>query len=208
MKAHPYADILPLLEGEAFDALVADIRANGLLEPITIHDGMILDGRNRYRACEAAGVEPRFIEFDGDDPLAFVLSLNLHRRHLSESQRAMVAAEIATLGRGAPKKSAIRRNISQPEAAKRLNVSGRSLQRAAVVRDHAIPELADAVREDRIPLAVAEKLARAPEDVQRRAVAEPEARPHHRGAGREGGKGGRAWPEAAGSANADNSGFC
>ena len=59
MKAHPYADILPLLEGEAFDSLVADIRANGLLEPITIHEGMILDGRNRYRACEAAGIEPQ-----------------------------------------------------------------------------------------------------------------------------------------------------
>ena len=173
MKAHPYADILPLLEGGAFDSLVADIRANGLLEPITIHQDMILDGRNRYRACEAAGIKPQFLEFDGDDPLGFVLSLNVHRRHLSEAQRAMVAAEIATMGRGAPKKSAIWRNISQPEAAKRLNVSGRSLQRAAVIRTHAIPELADAVREDRIPLAVAEKLARAPEDIQRRAVAEP-----------------------------------
>ena len=69
-KAHPYADILPLLEGEAFDALVADIKANGLLEPITIYEGMILDGRNRLRACEAAGVEPRFVDYDGDDPLA------------------------------------------------------------------------------------------------------------------------------------------
>ena len=48
MKPHPYAAILPLLEGEAFDALVADIRASGLLEPITIHEGMILDGRNRW----------------------------------------------------------------------------------------------------------------------------------------------------------------
>jgi ParB-like chromosome segregation protein Spo0J len=112
MKSHPFADILPLLEGEAFNALVANIRAKGLMEPITIHQGMILDGRNRWKACKAAGVEPQFLEFDGDDPLAFVLSMNLHRRHLSEAQRAMVAAEIATLGRGAPKKSATWRNIS------------------------------------------------------------------------------------------------
>ena len=68
MKPHPYADILPLLEGEAFDALVADIRANGLLEPITLYEGMILDGRNRWNACKAAGVEPQFREFDGDGP--------------------------------------------------------------------------------------------------------------------------------------------
>jgi hypothetical protein len=104
MKFHPYADILPLLEGEAFDALAADIAANGLLEPITIHEGMILDGRNRYRACEAAGIEPRFLEFDGDDPLAFVLSLNLHRRHLSESQRGMVVSKLEILRHGGDRK--------------------------------------------------------------------------------------------------------
>ena len=106
MKAHPFADVLPLLEGEAFDSLVADIRANGLLEPITIHEGLILDGRNRYRACEAAGIEPKFLEFDGDDPLGFVLSLNVHRRHLSESQRGMVVAKLATMRQGGDRKSA------------------------------------------------------------------------------------------------------
>ena len=56
LKAHPYASIFPLLEGEPFDALVADIKANGLLRPITIHQDMVLDGRNRLQACEAAGI--------------------------------------------------------------------------------------------------------------------------------------------------------
>ena len=77
IETHPYADVLPLLEGEAFDSLAADFRANGLLEPITIHEGLILDGRNRLNACKAAGVKPHFLEFEGDDPRAFVLSLNL-----------------------------------------------------------------------------------------------------------------------------------
>ena len=76
-----------------FETLVADIRKNGLREPIWLHqDGRVLDGRNRYRACGRAGVEPRFQTYIGPDDsiLAFVVSLNLHRHHLNESQRAMV----------------------------------------------------------------------------------------------------------------------
>jgi ParB-like chromosome segregation protein Spo0J len=176
MKAHPYADILPLLEGEAFAALVTDIKANGLMEPITVHDGRILDGRNRWNACKAAGVEPRFLEFDGDDPLAFVLSLNLHRRHLSESQRGMVAARIETTKHGERADRARDANLhvlSRADAAKRLNVSSRTVASAAAVRDHASPELIKAVEQDKIAVSVAAELATAPEAIQRQAVAEP-----------------------------------
>src|SRR5262249_18836723 len=93
---HPLADVLPLIEGAEFDRLVADIREQGLLNPITMYEGKILDGRNRYRACRAAGVTPRYVEFEGKDPAAFVVSQNLERRHLLPSERAMVAAR--TLG--------------------------------------------------------------------------------------------------------------
>ena len=175
MKTHPYADILPLLEGEAFDALVADIKANGLLEPITIHEGMILDGRNRWNACEAAGVEPQFLEFDGDDPLAFVLSLNLHRRHLDESQRGMVAARLANLNHGGDRQAAnLPLEVSQVQAGAMLNVSARTVRYAVAVRDHAMPELIQAVERGDIAVSVAAGLARSSEAVQRQAVAEPE----------------------------------
>lgn len=91
---HSLANIFPLLEADAFDQLVADIKAHGLREPIWLYEGKILDGRNRYRACVKARIEPSFRDYGGNDPLAFVISLNLKRRHLNASQLAFVALEI------------------------------------------------------------------------------------------------------------------
>jgi hypothetical protein len=93
---HPVANLFPLMDGPAFRDLVADIRKNGLREPILLDaKRLIIDGRNRYNACLHAGVEPRFEEWKGEGTLEEVaLSRNLYRRHLNESQRALVGARL------------------------------------------------------------------------------------------------------------------
>lgn len=96
MEFHPVANIFPMMSAEEFEALKADIAANGLREPIWLHDNQIIDGRNRYRACEALSIQPRFQEWEGGDEeqLAwFVWSLNKERRHLTSSQLAVVSLE-------------------------------------------------------------------------------------------------------------------
>lgn len=94
MRFHALANLFPLLEGREFDEFVADIKTNGLHEPIWIYQGEILDGRNRYRACIAGGVEVRTREYMGDSPVAFVWSLNGTRRQLNKSQLAMIAVKM------------------------------------------------------------------------------------------------------------------
>lgn len=84
---HPVANIFPLMTGQEFDALVNDIAEHGQAEPIWLYDGQVLDGRNRYRACMELGIVPDVREYTGNDPHAFVVSLNLHRRHLTREQR-------------------------------------------------------------------------------------------------------------------------
>lgn len=95
---HPVADIFPMMDESEYAGLVADIKANGLREPIWLHSGKIIDGRNRYRACCDLNIEPTFRTWDGEGSLvAFVVSLNLHRRHLTASQRAIVALDVEKL---------------------------------------------------------------------------------------------------------------
>lgn len=91
-ELHPLCTLFPRLTGAEFDALRDDIKANGLRQPIILHEGMILDGGNRYRACVEADVEPVFVDFDGGNLISFVLSANLHRRHMSAGQQAVIVA--------------------------------------------------------------------------------------------------------------------
>ena len=92
---HPAAALFPVMDvdGAEFGELVDDIREHGLVQPIVRFEGKILDGRNRYRACQHVGIAPRYVEGEGESPTSYVLSLNLHRRHLTEDQRAAAVQE-------------------------------------------------------------------------------------------------------------------
>lgn len=160
MKIHPLADLFPPMTPNEMAALAADIKANGLAQPITTLDGKVLDGRHRLAACDMAGVKPRFTEFSGDNPLAFVLSANLNRRHLTESQRAMVAAKIENIPHGGDRKSSkyqdANLHLNRTEAAETLSVSPRSVATASKLLDEA-PNLAKQVAAGEISLNAAKK---------------------------------------------------
>lgn len=126
-KFHPVANIFPLLKGAEFDALVESVKAKGLLNPINLHpDGSIIDGRNRYRACQKAGVEPRFQTWDGKGSLtAFAVAQNVDRRHLNGTERALLGKQLEPLyaeeskqrqrehGKTAPGRKSVEQKVAQ-----------------------------------------------------------------------------------------------
>jgi ParB-like chromosome segregation protein Spo0J len=175
IEFHPLSEIFPLIEGKDFDDLVADIRAHGVHEPIWLYQGKVLDGRNRYRASLAADVDCPLREYTGDDPAAFVVSLNLKRRHLNESQRAMVAAKLANMPQGA--RVDLRANlheVSAAKAAEMLNVSERTVKSAKQVQEKAAPELKAAVEQGKVSVSAAADVATKSKEEQREIVARGE----------------------------------
>jgi phage N-6-adenine-methyltransferase len=183
MEFHEVANIFPMMSAEEFESLKADIKYNGLLEPIWRHEGKIIDGRNRYQACLEIGVKPRFREWDGVGSLtAFVVSLNLHRRHLTESQRGMVAARLANMVNGgiragqntiASQTANLQSEaISRAEAADLLNVSERTVNAAAKVKDEGAPELVRAVESGAASVSAAAEVASLPVEEQREIVSQ------------------------------------
>jgi hypothetical protein len=185
---HPAADIFPLMDDGTFALLVADIEKHGLTEPCIAVDvdgeTLVLDGRNRLRACLQLGgqgrFEPRWRKYTGPDPVAYVVSTNLHRRHLTESQRALAAARIEEIYACEAKKrqaatqhrGPVRASLPTPEeprpptarardeAAKTVNVSSRSVGYAKVVVECGVPELVAAVQDGRLAVSVAAAAAR------------------------------------------------
>ena len=105
LEVHPACLILPEMDADDYEKLKEDISGFGLRHPIILYQGKILDGRHRYRACLELGIEPWFEDWQGGSSVVeFVLGENLYRRHLSQSQKAMVGANAIDYHRAEAKK--------------------------------------------------------------------------------------------------------
>lgn len=151
-----------MMSASEFARLKSDIEANGQREDIVVWRGLLIDGRNRLRACEELGIEPQIAELmDETDPVQYALSHNLHRRHLTTAQRAIVAAKLATMERGDnqhTKEDTPNGGTSEDQSAALLSVSVRSLQRAKHVLSNGSAALATAVESGDVPVSLAERL--------------------------------------------------
>lgn len=174
MRAHPYADRFPMLGAEELDRLAADIAENGLRNPIVLDShGRILDGRNRWAACEIAGVKPDTVLFDGDDEAAFVLSVNVARRHLTTGQQAMstalVLVDAGKRENGRWKRgSAVSQDSDLPKDKWRV-----AMAQAGTILDHAA-DLAEQVVEGTLALDAAYREAEKRRDSERSLLEEQE----------------------------------
>jgi hypothetical protein len=185
---HEAANIFPM-DDEHLNGLADDIKKNGQQIPIEIYEGKLLDGRRRYMACRIAGVRPSVRNVTPEDPVAYVLSLNLHRRHLTPSQASMCASrakdiyereakERQKLSEGRGQKGPanlpdLKTGDARDIAGKAFGVSGKSVDHATRVITKGIPELAKAVDSGRMAVSTAAILATEPPEVQKAEVENP-----------------------------------
>lgn len=166
---HEIANAFPYISGDAYATLKEDIRANGIIEPIHIFEGKIIDGRNRYRVAKELGLtDIPTREYDGDNPVAFVQSMNLHRRQLTPSQKAAAAAFLAEFKQGQHDEE----YETQDAIAKKLGISRRMVVEAVSLKKKADSELIERVKAGDISLHNATAIARMNSEDQKLIVSE------------------------------------
>lgn len=165
LALHNLCELFPPMSDPDIAELAEDIKKNGQRHPIKLYEGKVLDGRNRYLACKLAGVTPLTEQFTEGDAMAFVLSENMHRRHLDASQRAMIGAAAANLKQGQTSKAST--EATQDQVASIMKVSRSSIQRAKKVQKNAAKSVQKLVREGTVSLAKAEKISTLPKKRQR-----------------------------------------
>lgn len=175
IESHELANMFPMMISDQRAALTDSIKAEGLQDPIIKFEGLILDGRNRMRACVDLGIKPKFKTFSGtaDEALSFVITKNLKRRHLTPAQRAKIGASLATLKPHQKKTDkGAAGAVSQKDAAKAMNVSKDSIQRAKAVKANGTDALKKAVFDDSsVTMADGAKIAKLDKPKQAKAIA-------------------------------------
>ena len=164
-------DIFPAMPPASYEQLKESIRQNGLYEPIATQNGRIIDGRSRERACIELGIKPQYIELPTDkSALSFCVAKNLHRRHLTEFDKVLIAEKIGYLPIGSNQHTAGAER-SQASQANMLHISPDTLQRGKKILQKGCPELKKAVQEGLISVSLGARIADLPQDQQPEFVA-------------------------------------
>ena len=188
-----FALLFPPMLDEEFDNLVNSIKENGLLEPIALWHGKIIDGRHRYEACKETGVECRFVELEEDiDPIAYIIAKNDIRRHLTTSQRAIIAYKLVeksktlepsgSVGSGNGKFSIFENlpefkeetskneELTEQEASQIFKVNPKTIKFAQKVVTQGSPSIQKAVESGQIAVSDAANIVHESKQVQEQAV--------------------------------------
>lgn len=188
LKQHPIGAAFPPLSVAAFVELSLDLKKNGLHNPITLFEGRVLDGWNRYRCCTSHKVKMKFAEYTGDDPIGFAVSQNLIRRHLDRTAKLTLARRLLVeekkqaakrqrLSKGRGKKvppiGGTLKGTAASKVGKAVGVSARSIERASAIDKRAIKEVREAVDDGTISLGEGERIAKLPKKEQQRLVKLP-----------------------------------
>ena len=183
LRQHALSAAFPSMPEADIKALATDIKTHGLHQAIVIYKGEVIDGWHRYLACQSAGVNPRTIEYKGAKPVEFVRSHNWHRRHMTESQRAMVQVSLSEWREIGQKNNDLKGATvaplppTGPEMAAEAGVSVRTIKDAKAVERNGSDSLKEAVREGKIPVSRAAKAAKLPKAQQVKAAERPEKKP-------------------------------
>ena len=167
MERHPLSAAFPDMDHEEFEDLLSSIKAHGQREPITVFESKVLDGWHRYRACKELDIGPMTTEFEGDDPVAFVIDLNLNRRQLSPSQKALAVVSCnawRSVGKPViPSRDGINcrqddNSVKTKDLAKQAGVSTATVERAKRVSKKADKNTIEQVQKGAMTLSEALKL--------------------------------------------------
>jgi ParB-like chromosome segregation protein Spo0J len=176
-QQHSLSAAFPSMTDEEYQSLKDSIDVNGVLNPITIYEGMVLDGWHRYQAAMELGMDCPEAELeDWIDPKDFVLAQNKNRRHITMSQLAMATAAVYEwISVGRPNNSAMMAplNKTNDELAEISGTSKRTIARAKAVMKDATPEVQDAVKSGKIGLYKAQEISKLPKDKQAAAIDKP-----------------------------------
>lgn len=171
LQQHPLSAAFPAMPESEIEALAEDIEKGGQRDPGILFEGMVLDGWHRFLACQRLGIQFRSVEFDGEDPVAFVLSKNLHRRHLTASQRA--AAVVAATNwrpQGRPGKAEPGSGFSEKDMARMAEVTDRTIRQAKVAHEAGLGEK---VKAGEVSAKRAAEVAKLPPKEREKALKEP-----------------------------------